>query len=91
MAEVGVERYDEYIDYLEMHPDEFVELFNTVLINVTAFFRDPPAWEYLATERRAGAPRRAAQRRLADPGLVGRLRLRRGGLHGGDGAGARAR
>ncbi|HEV7174664.1 MAG TPA: CheR family methyltransferase [Solirubrobacteraceae bacterium] len=49
MAEVGVEGYDEYIDRLELHPDEFVELFNTVLINVTAFFRDPPAWEYLAS------------------------------------------
>jgi two-component system CheB/CheR fusion protein len=49
MAEVGVEAYDEYIDHLELHPDEFVALFNTVLINVTAFFRDPPAWEYLAS------------------------------------------
>jgi two-component system CheB/CheR fusion protein len=49
MAEVGVEGYDEYIDHLELHPDEFVALFNTVLINVTAFFRDPPAWEYLAS------------------------------------------
>jgi two-component system, chemotaxis family, CheB/CheR fusion protein len=50
MGDVGVKSYDEYIDYLELHPDEFAELFNTVLINVTGFFRDPPAWEYLATE-----------------------------------------
>jgi two-component system, chemotaxis family, CheB/CheR fusion protein len=50
MGEVGVDTYDAYIDYLELHPDEFAELFNTVLINVTGFFRDPPAWEYLATE-----------------------------------------
>src|SRR5262249_59836540 len=50
MTDVGVNSYDEYIDYLELHPDEFAELFNTVLINVTSFFRDPPAWEYLATE-----------------------------------------
>ena len=35
------------MDYLEVHPDEFEQLFNTILINVTAFFRDPPAWEYL--------------------------------------------
>ena len=27
--------------------DEFVELFNTILINVTAFFRDEPTWDYL--------------------------------------------
>jgi two-component system CheB/CheR fusion protein len=50
MGEVGVKSYDEYIDYLELHSDEFAELFNTILINVTGFFRDPPAWEYLATE-----------------------------------------
>jgi two-component system, chemotaxis family, CheB/CheR fusion protein len=50
MGDVDVKSYDEYIDYLELHPDEFAELFNTVLINVTGFFRDAPAWEYLATE-----------------------------------------
>ena len=49
MTDVGVDGYDEYIDYLELHADEFAELFNTVLINVTTFFRDPPSWEYLAT------------------------------------------
>ena len=52
MGEVGIdpERYDEYIDYLELHAGEFAELFNTILINVTGFFRDPPTWERLATE-----------------------------------------
>ncbi|HWE11757.1 MAG TPA: CheR family methyltransferase [Solirubrobacteraceae bacterium] len=50
MTEVGVASYDEYVDYLELHGDEFVELFNTLLINVTNFFRDPPTWEHLATE-----------------------------------------
>jgi two-component system CheB/CheR fusion protein len=49
MADVGVDGYDEYIDYLELHSDEFAELLNTLLINVTAFFRDAPSWEYLAT------------------------------------------
>ncbi|MGQ4828192.1 hypothetical protein, partial [Enterococcus faecalis] len=39
MNEVGVETYDEYVDYLELHADEFAELFNTILINVTGFFR----------------------------------------------------
>jgi two-component system CheB/CheR fusion protein len=33
-----------------LHPDEFSLLFNTILINVTSFFRDPPAWEFLARE-----------------------------------------
>jgi two-component system CheB/CheR fusion protein len=50
MAEVGVEDYDEYLDYLELHGEEFIELFNTILINVTGFFRDPQAWEHLATQ-----------------------------------------
>jgi two-component system CheB/CheR fusion protein len=50
MADVGVDSYDAYIDYLELHPDEFGQLFNTILINVTGFYRDPSTWEYLAKE-----------------------------------------
>ena len=50
MGDVGVERYDDYLEYLELHSDEFAQLFDTILINVTSFFRDRPAWEYLATE-----------------------------------------
>jgi two-component system CheB/CheR fusion protein len=50
MAEVGAERYEDYLDYLELHSGEFAELFNTILINVTGFFRDRPAWEYMADE-----------------------------------------
>lgn len=50
MQTINVENYSEYLDYLEVHPDEFVELFNTILINVTAFFREGQAWEYIANE-----------------------------------------
>ena len=50
MMAVGVERYDDYVDYLELRGEEFAELFNTLLINTTGFFRDPQTWEYLATE-----------------------------------------
>jgi two-component system, chemotaxis family, CheB/CheR fusion protein len=50
MADVGVSRYEDYLDYLELHSEEFAELFNTILINVTSFFRDRPAWEFIATE-----------------------------------------
>jgi two-component system, chemotaxis family, CheB/CheR fusion protein len=50
MAAVGAERYDDYLDYLELHGGEFAELFNTLLINTTGFFRDPQTWEHLATE-----------------------------------------
>ncbi|MGY1802368.1 CheR family methyltransferase [Blastococcus sp. SYSU D00922] len=47
MAEVGITSTVEYQDFLEVHPEEFTPLFNTVLINVTSFFRDRPAWEHL--------------------------------------------
>jgi two-component system, chemotaxis family, CheB/CheR fusion protein len=50
MRELEVESFDDYIDYLELHGEEFAELFNTLLINVTSFFRDPQTWEHLATE-----------------------------------------
>ena len=50
MAQVGIDDYADYLDYLEVHPDEFTALFNTILINVTGFFRDPEAWEYLRAE-----------------------------------------
>jgi two-component system CheB/CheR fusion protein len=50
MQVVSIENYSYYRDYLEVHPDEFVELFNTILINVIAFVREPAAWEYIATE-----------------------------------------
>ena len=47
---VGLEGFADYVDYLEVHPEEFAYLFNTLLINVTAFFRDAPAWEHLSKE-----------------------------------------
>src|SRR4051794_35038575 len=50
MTEVGADRYADYQDHLEVTPEEFTELFNTILINVTGFFRDEPAWDYLAAE-----------------------------------------
>lgn len=45
-----VTTFGEYLDYLEVHPEEFAALFTSILINVTSFFRDPEAWEYLAGE-----------------------------------------
>ena len=35
-----METFDAYRDYLELHPEEYAALFNTILINVTSFFRD---------------------------------------------------
>src|SRR6266704_255531 len=47
MTQVGMATYGDYLDYLQTHPEEFTGLFNTVLINVTGFFRDRDAWIYL--------------------------------------------
>src|SRR4051794_41933517 len=44
MGQVGVGDYADYLDYLELHADEFTALFNTILINVTGFYRDTEAW-----------------------------------------------
>jgi two-component system CheB/CheR fusion protein len=50
MQSLNIENFAEYLDYLEVDPDEFNHLFNTILINVTGFFRDASAWEYLAEQ-----------------------------------------
>ena len=47
MSALAVDEFADYIDYLEVHPDEFGQLFNTILINVTAFFRDESPWEFI--------------------------------------------
>ena len=39
-----------YIRFLREHPREIDLLFRELLIGVTSFFRDPPAWEYLKNE-----------------------------------------
>jgi two-component system, chemotaxis family, CheB/CheR fusion protein len=50
MQGLRIEGYDAYREYLDAHPDEFTELFNTILINVTGFFRDPATWEFVQSE-----------------------------------------
>ena len=50
MQVVAVESFSDYLDYLEVHPEEFDLLFNTVLINVTSFFRNEAAWRALDEE-----------------------------------------
>src|ERR1700732_410972 len=47
MDMVSVHGFVDYVEYLEAHPDEFHYLFNTILINVTAFFRDEAPWAFL--------------------------------------------
>lgn len=50
MHTVGMGSFAEYLDYLQVDSNEFTRLFNTILINVTSFFRDPQAWEFLASD-----------------------------------------
>jgi hypothetical protein len=50
MDEAGITSYTDYRDRLESNAEEFGHLFNTILINVTSFFRDAEAWAYLRTE-----------------------------------------
>jgi chemotaxis methyl-accepting protein methylase len=71
MATVGAADYDGYVEHLRTDPDEFEVLFNTILINVTSFFRDRAAWDFLRgtviprsrpgpTTRRSGSGARRA-------------------------------
>jgi two-component system, chemotaxis family, CheB/CheR fusion protein len=50
MRRVELDGYDEYLDFLQLHPQEFESLFNSILINVTSFFRDSTTWTYLRDE-----------------------------------------
>ncbi len=47
MEAMGSEDFLAYRTRLEAHPGEFEDLLNTVLINVTSFFRDADAWDVL--------------------------------------------
>ncbi|MDF1506022.1 protein-glutamate O-methyltransferase CheR, partial [Roseisolibacter sp. H3M3-2] len=46
----GVDGFAAYARYLQTHPAEYARLLDTLLINVTAFFRDDLPWEYLRAE-----------------------------------------
>jgi two-component system, chemotaxis family, CheB/CheR fusion protein len=47
---VGCKGFADYVDYLEVHPEEYEQLFDTLLINVTDFFRDDAPWQLLREE-----------------------------------------
>src|ERR1041385_9190367 len=50
MRAVSVAGYRDYTHYLQSHPAEVRVLYNTILINVTSFFRDENAWDFLRTK-----------------------------------------
>ena len=74
MRAVQIPTFAAYVAYLDAHDDELARLLNTILINVTAFFRDELPWEYMRTEvvprlleeREAGEPLRVWSRRVRD-------------------------
>jgi two-component system CheB/CheR fusion protein len=47
LAATGVPDLDQYIRYLQRHPDEYQRLVSSFLIKVTEFFRDPELFTYL--------------------------------------------
>ena len=71
MEAVGDRDFAEYQELLTHTPASSSQLFNTILINVTSFFRDAAAWDFLALDDRADDRERTAARR-PDQGLVRR-------------------
>jgi two-component system, chemotaxis family, CheB/CheR fusion protein len=64
MQLLNIPAFPDYQAYLEVHPEEFGQLFNAILINVTSFFRDPAAWESL---RQNVLPRILAGKTASEP------------------------
>ncbi|PYV65592.1 MAG: chemotaxis protein CheR, partial [Acidobacteria bacterium] len=50
MFQLNIGSFADYSDYVRKNTGEINELLNTILINVTEFFRDAPGWEILARE-----------------------------------------
>jgi two-component system, chemotaxis family, CheB/CheR fusion protein len=50
MTDVGMDDFVDYRDRLESSAEEFRHLFDTILINVTGFFRDAEAWSFLQSD-----------------------------------------
>jgi two-component system CheB/CheR fusion protein len=64
MDQAGYETFEDYLDVLQASSDEFAALFNSILINVTSFFRDAPSWDFVRDEV---IPSLLAERAPADP------------------------
>ena len=76
MQEAGIAEYVDYRDRLESSAEEFGHLFNTILINVTSFFRDGETWTYLQRE--------VMPELLADAGPSREIRVWSAGCAGGE-------
>ncbi len=80
MHEVRTESIADYRDKLEADVDEFTYLFNTILINLTGFFRDTVVVA-ISPSRGASPNHLPARNGATDPDLERRLRDRGGALH----------
>jgi len=47
---LGLTTYRQYATHLTEHPEEYTRLLDTLTVNVTDFFRDPPVWKILRDE-----------------------------------------
>src|SRR5689334_18350006 len=50
MQQLNIGSYEEYLDHIRQESGETAKLLDTVLINVTRFFRDVQAWDALAQQ-----------------------------------------
>ena len=80
METVHCADFETYQRYLADREEEFGELFNTILINVTSFFRDADAWSAVAEK---AIPDILLGPRISGPGpdLGAGVGLRRRGVH----------
>lgn len=58
---LGLDSVDDYLSQLEVKPEEINELYKDLLIGVTKFFRDPAAFDVIATDVLPMLVRRAAE------------------------------
>lgn len=47
---LGLPTYRQYARHLSAHPEEYSRLLDTLTVNVTDFFRDPPVWAVIRGE-----------------------------------------
>ena len=64
MRVAGVGDCVDYLAYLDEHPAEYTTLFDSILINVTGFFRDEAAWGYV---RETLLPKLLASKPVEEP------------------------
>lgn len=50
MHSINISSYQDYLQHLQSDSEEWLALLDTVFINVTDFFRDRDAWDYLAND-----------------------------------------